>query len=192
MISSELGVSKSTLSGWLRNTSRSSRTIEQRSYEARTRTAQTKRLHHRHKLTAMHEASAQDIRDRFADGMTERELFLAGLMLYWAEGAKTQIVSLTNSDPALIALFVVWLERCLAVERQFLRAHVHVYPDTDVEPVEEYWADIIGISHHQFYKAQIDIRTDKSVEKRGRLPYGTVHLAVTGPGSTQLHRTVLG
>ena len=73
-----------------------------------------------------------------------------------------------------------------------LRASLHSYPDIDTDEAEQYWADVIGIDRGHFYKAQIDRRVDKSVEKHGKLRYGTIHVVCLGPGTTALHRRILG
>jgi hypothetical protein len=125
-------------------------------------------------------------------GLNERELFIAGLMLYWGEGAKVEnCVSVTNSDPAIIRFFVLWFERCLNIEIPRLRATVHLYPDVDIDQAESYWSEVIGIPRSQFYKAQVDIREGKLVDKRGKLKYGTIHLEVRGEGTLDLQRRVL-
>lgn len=52
----------------------------------------------------------------------EERLWVAGTMLYWAEGAKTgHIVDFTNSDPQLIGLFVTFLRRICGVAEPRLR-----------------------------------------------------------------------
>lgn len=116
-----------------------------------------------------------------------------GLMLHVAEGGKTQpAVSITNSDPFIIKTFVQWVEACLGIPREQLRGNVHIYPDVDVDEAEQYWSAVIGIPRSRFYRAQIDQRTGKMVEKRGKLRYGTVHVTVMGHGRADLHRKVMG
>ena len=69
---------------------------------------------------------------------------------------------------------------------------MHTHPDVNPDEAETYWSKTIGIPRSQFYKIQIDRRTNKSVEKRGKLPYGTVHVTVLGPGTRNLHRRIMG
>ena len=194
MIEAELGVARSTLSGWLRDVPITNLHIDMR--KATLRTAQQKayqanKLRQEELVTNIHAGAGEDIRKLFADGLSSRELFLSGLMLYWAEGAKTgTVVSVTNSDPFAIKVFVRWVEACLGVTRDQLRGEVHLYPDVDVDEAESYWSEIIGIPRTQFYKAQVDYRTNKSLHKRGKLRHGTVHVKVVGKGTTNKLRQI--
>ena len=137
--------------------------------------------------------TAEEMERLLAAGLSDRELFLIGLMLYWAEGGKThQHLTLTNSDPVVVQTFVLWLRQCLSIGREQLRAEVHGYPDVDVDEAENYWCGIIGIDRTQLYKFQIDHRANKTVEKRGKLRYGTVHVKVLGKGTSNVHRRIMG
>jgi hypothetical protein len=193
MITEELRVSPSTLSGWLRDVEIEDRSIiDERIREARESSARTHLARHQANVESVYNAAVQEVRDMFADGITQRELFITGLMLYWAEGGKTQnLVALTNADPDVIKIFLIWVRECLDITEDCLRAEVHCYPDTDVAQVEAYWSNITKIPLEQFYKTQIDTRTNKSLDKQGKLEYGTVQIKVLGEGSSNLHRKIL-
>jgi transposase-like protein len=193
MITEELGVNQSTLSGWLRDVEIEDHTIiEGRTLAARRKTAQIKTRQHQLRVEQVNETAKQEIANLFTDGLTQRELFLAGLMLYWGEGGKTRnIVSLTNSDPQVIQVYLRWLRECLSITDDCLRANIHCYPDTDIENAQQFWSEVTKIPLNQFYKTQIDTRTEKSVSKQGKLIYGTIHISVTGQGTSDLHRTIL-
>lgn len=195
MIEAEVGVSRSTLSGWLRNVTFAEYDprVQQRVLQAQLKATQRNRLRREVADQRIRGEVAVEMGELLADGLSDRELFFLGLMLYWAEGAKTHgHVGITNSDPRLVQMFVLWLDRCFGVGLDHLRAHVHSYPDVDTDEAEQYWAAVIGIDRRQFYKAQIDRRTGKSVEKHGKLRYGTIHVRALGPGTTDLHRRILG
>ncbi|HEY1015234.1 MAG TPA: helix-turn-helix domain-containing protein, partial [Herpetosiphonaceae bacterium] len=193
MITKELGVSASTLNSWFKDVVVEDHSIiEGRIKAARKVSGQ--------KNSARYQALAQETRDEglleiqamFADGLTERELFLAGLMLYWGEGAKTQSrIALGNTDPAIIKLFMRWVRESLGLAEDRFRAGLYCYPDTDIPQAESYWSGITGIPLSQFYEAQIDTRTNKLAENQGKQPFGTLHVKVGGEGSTDLHRKVL-
>ena len=193
MITEELGVNQSTLSGWLRDVEIEDHSIiEGRTLAARRKTALVKNRRHHLRVQQVNETAKQEIANLFTDGLTQRELFLAGLMLYWGEGGKTRnIVSLTNSDPQVIQVYLRWLRECLSITDDCLRANIHCYPDTDIEAAQQFWSEVTKIPLDQFYKTQIDTRTEKSVSKQGKLIYGTIHISVTGQGTSDLHRTIL-
>lgn len=195
MIEAELGVARSTLSGWLRHVPvvEYHPAVQQRVLQNQKLAAQRNRDLAATAQRQIQSETANEMRELLREGLSDHELFLVGLMLYWAEGGKAHHhVTLSNSDPSLVKMFVLWLQQCLGVQRNQLRAHVHAYPDVDVDNVEAYWADVIGIDRNQFYKIQIDHRTNKTVEKCGKLPYGTVHVTVLGRGAANLHRRIMG
>lgn len=195
MIETEIGVARSTLSGWLRNVTvvEYDPRVQQRVLKNQQLAAQRNRERAEVSQQQIQAETAIEMRDLLHGGLSNRELFLMGLMLYWAEGGKTHHhISLSNSDPLVVKIFVLWLEQCLGVQRNQLRANVHAYPDVDVDNTEAYWADVIGINRNQFYKIQIDYRANKTVEKCGKLPHGTVHVTVLGVGRANLHRRIMG
>lgn len=193
MIEAELGVRRSTLHGWLKDEPDHAGVVRQRRAAAQRKTAGSAVLRRHWRQHQQRASARQEVAALLSGQFSARELFLVGLMLYWAEGAKTQsIASVTNSDPRIIKLFVIWLEQCLQVDRSQLRGEVHIYPDIDVDEAETYWSAISGIPRSQFYKAQVDQRSHKSITKRGKLKYGTLHVKVLGAGSTKLHRNILG
>ena len=69
---------------------------------------------------------------------------------------------------------------------------MHTHPDVNPDEAETYWSKTIGIPRSQVYKIQIDRRTNKTVEKRGKLHYGTVHVTMLSQGTKDLHRRIMG
>lgn len=194
LISDELGVAKSTLSGWLRDVpfAEYHPHVQQRMQAATQAMAEARK-----KKAATLRAEARDEADKevtefLLQGLDTRDLFLMGLIAYWAEGSKSHsIISLTNSDPGIIQLFVRWVDEALKVPTEQLRGEVHLYPDTDIEEAEQYWSEVSHIQRGQFYPAQVDTRKGKSPHKRGTLKYGTFHVKVVGEGSTFLYHKIL-
>ncbi|HEX6263298.1 MAG TPA: helix-turn-helix domain-containing protein, partial [Actinomycetota bacterium] len=113
-ISDELGVSKSTLSAWLHDvplTEEHRETLALRQRSAVQRRADALRAASR----ARHRSLVRESEARVG-GLSERELFVAGVVAYWAEGAKTKpwgarsLVRFSNSDAGMIRLFLAWLD----------------------------------------------------------------------------------
>ena len=81
---------------------------------------------------------------------TDRELFLIGVGLYWAEGAKRkphsrrERATFVNSDPDMVTVFLAWL-KLLHVEPESLRFAVHIHETADVAAAEKFWAHHVGI-----------------------------------------------
>lgn len=70
---------------------------------------------------------------QFAKEHLDDPLFVAGVVLYWGEGAKTgSNLILVNSDPAILRLFVAWVRRYLDTTADLvLSMHLHEGNDED-------------------------------------------------------------
>lgn len=194
LIIQELGVSKSTLSGWLKNVTFAEYHPSVRERIERTaKAAGEAQTAKSEKLKADAEAEATTEMDVFlSGGLSDRELFISGLMLYWGEGTKMySSLGMTNSDPIIIKTFIFWLNKFLGITLERLRVSVNIYPDIDIEVAEKYWAKVTNISRTQFHKTQVDTRDNKLSTKQGKLKHGTVHVRVVGEGSLYLKHKVL-
>ncbi|MCX4423604.1 hypothetical protein [Streptomyces mirabilis] len=102
--------------------------------------------------------------------LTDRELFLVGVGLYWAEGAKDKPYSrreqvlFVNSDPGMISVFLAWLD-LLQVERERLRFRVMIHESADVPAAERFWADHVGADGGSFNKSTLKKHNPKTVRK---------------------------
>lgn len=88
--------------------------------------------------------------------LNQRELFLAGLFLYWGEGGKTQKYSITftNTNPAMLKFFVRWAES-LGVSRKKLKAKLHLYVDMDESESVNFWSSELRVRKSQFRKSYV-------------------------------------
>jgi len=111
------------------------------------------------------EAAAREI-----GPLSDRDLFLAGVALYWAEGAKDkpydrrENVLFVNSDPGVIKLYLAWLD-LLGVEPERLRYRVMIHMTADVEGAKRYWADLVGVDVSVFQKTTIKKHNPATVRK---------------------------
>ena len=89
--------------------------------------------------------------------LDERELFIAGVALYWAEGFKNKHehrLGFCNSDPSMIKFYLRWLKEALGVSENDLVGRLALnesYKDKTGE-IEQYWSEITGISLSNFTK----------------------------------------
>ena len=153
-IKQELGINKSTLSGWLSSMPLSEKRIrELRDFSPMRieRCRNTKMRKRQVRLDSVYVRVARDI-----GALSERELFLAGLFLYWGEGGKTKKCTtvLTNTNPKMVAFFLKWLD-ILGVPRDRLRVHLHLYVDMDIKKQIAFWSKVTGLQESQFRKPHI-------------------------------------
>ena len=105
-IKEKLGVSKSTLSGWLYNMPLSAKRIRELRADSPSRIEKyrnTMRAKREARLDKVYQKVSKDI-----GSLSKRDLFLAGLFLYWGEGTKAQrnSVTLTNTNPSMLKFFI--------------------------------------------------------------------------------------
>lgn len=152
----ELGCSKSSISLWVRDLpkpeprfTKEERRDRMNAGLARVRAAQDQERQETKRL-AREEVGT----------LTDRELFLAGVALYWAEGSKdkayrrTEVLQFINSDPNVIKIYLRWLE-LLGVTRERMRLRVSIHESADVPAAEAFWADLVGVNVSAFQKATL-------------------------------------
>src|SRR3989344_5161572 len=131
-IKEKIGVSKSTLSGWLEKFPLSEKRIRE------LRDNNPRRIeHYRNTMREKKEIRLRNIYEIVSKDIglfTKRDLFLAGLFLYWGEGTKSQnsMVTITNTNPAMLKFFIRWLQ-LLGVKRKDLKVKLHLYSDMDIK-----------------------------------------------------------
>lgn len=104
-------------------------------------------------------------------------LFIAGLMLYWGEGDKLTKYStaITNTDPDLIRLYVLFLKNACRIPEEKIKAHVLIYPDLNEENCRKYWARESGIKLSHFTKST----TILGRHKTRRIKYGVCIIGIS-------------
>ena len=198
-----IGVSKSTLSAWLAQVILPTELKQQ--IESRTKKKslagllkhnRNQTLKAKNRMTKAQKGAADEIR-----APTENDLLLIGAALYWAEGYKrlkvkngqeltNHPVSLTNSDPKLIQIFLRFLREICKVPEEKIHADVRIYEHQNAEYLLAYWSSITRIRKGRFGKMYYGI-SKSSMGKRpfNRLPYGTIQIRVN---NTQLFHQIMG
>ncbi|MDD4994538.1 MAG: helix-turn-helix domain containing protein [Candidatus Pacebacteria bacterium] len=180
-----LKVEKSTLSTWLKDYPLSETRIRQLrdwSEQRIEKCRETKRKKKEKRLEDFYQEQK-----RIITPLNKRELYLAGLFLYWGEGAKSRMVelSISNTDPSIIQFFLFWLTKSLLVPRRKIKVALHLYKDMDVDEEIHFWSNILKISPKQFYKPYIKESTLKSVNHKGGFGHGTCNIRVSGARLTE-------
>jgi hypothetical protein len=105
----------------------------------------------------------------------EVEVLIAGIMLYWAEGAKGgEGVDFANSDEEMIKLFLRFLREIGNITEERLRVYLYCHADQNVKKLKKHWSDATRIPLSQFTKPYINNDTEK---KNGReMKHGMIHI----------------
>jgi hypothetical protein len=191
MIKEQVGVSKSTLSLWLRDMPLPEERIrELRDFnETRIeRTRETKRRKKEVRLEGVREVAKKKIGE-----LNERELFLAGLFLYWGEGAKTKdsSVILSNTDPSMLIFFIQWLQ-ILGVSKDRLKIRINVYSDMNIQKELNYWSDVLKIPLSQFRKPYVKVSKRADITYTQKFIHGTCNVIYENRDVSELVLQSLG
>ncbi|MFJ3925496.1 hypothetical protein [Streptomyces sp. NPDC090022] len=142
----ELGCSKSSISLWVRDLPKP----ERRPASEQARLASRKRWDHELAVRDIARQETKRVAKEGIGALSDRELFLIGVALYWSEGSKDKTYArreraiFVNSDPGMIQVYLAWL-RLLDVEPERIRCSVMIHETADIPAAEEFWADLVGI-----------------------------------------------
>lgn len=166
-IAAHLGVSKSSVSLWVRDLPCPARL----SYEEnRKRSAEGVRRYWERERQVRGARRAREVASAAAEigDLTDRELLIAGAIAYWCEGTKKhqnlERVVFMNSDAGLIRFFLRFLAT-VGVPRCDLTFRVHIHETGDVEAAQRFWQAVTGAPAEQFAKTVIKRHNPKTNRK---------------------------
>jgi hypothetical protein len=163
-----VGVSKGTLSLWLRDVPLTE--DQQRALTVRGPEATSARHAENRALAARRRASVRSHAREQVAGLSESELFVAGVVAYWAEGSKNkpwrhgQSVQFMNSDPAMIRLFLAWL-RLVGVSSDRLVFRLHIHESAAASDAIGFWSQVVEAPESQFGNPTIKRHKPLTVRK---------------------------
>jgi hypothetical protein len=152
-----LGVSKSSVSLWVRDLPHPERTPE----------GDARRLAGLRQQAASRRAAQARERESFVSSvsegigrLSERELLIAGAAVYWAEGSKRKPwrlldrVVFINSDPSMIVFFMAFL-RSLGIDRGMIRLRLQIHETADLVQAISFWAATLGWPEEDFQRVTL-------------------------------------
>jgi hypothetical protein len=194
-IAGQLGVSKGSVSLWVRDMPREGRLSPEQSRKrnaeavsqhwAELRTIRGARRH-----AAMERAAAE------MGPLSDREILIAGAIAYWCEGSKSRAqppqdrVVFTNSDPRLISFFLRFLE-VAGVTPERLICRVCIHESADIQSAQQFWRQITSCPEEQFRRPTLKRHNPKTVRKNTGDNYHGC-LVVSVRRSADLYRQIEG
>jgi hypothetical protein len=111
--------------------------------------------------------------------LSDRELFLSGLFLYWGEGNKASrnTVSVSNTDPNVIKFSILWMIRSLNVPKNKIKVSLQLYSDMNIDKSIDYWIKELNIPIEQFNKSYIKTSTRSLIDQKG-FGHGTCSVSI--------------
>ncbi len=190
-IADKINASKSSVSIWCRDiklTPKQIKRLDERMkkgrYRGRLKGARVQREKRLKEINQLKKKGRESI-----GGLTERDLMLFGLGLYWGDGAKGGRVKVSNSDPVLIKFVIKWLTISWGVSQEELTLHIHINQihKNRVSEVETFWSELTGIPKEQFTKTTLIKAKNKKVYNNFEEHYGTA-MVIVRKSSNMFHK----
>lgn len=149
-------VAKSTLALWLKE-AKLSRSQKQKFTVAKRfaslRGGEAKREQRIKKQQTLLQNAKHDI-----SSISKHELFLIGIILYWAEGSKEKStkpgsqIAFSNMDPKMIQIFLLWLFKVCKIKKNMLIFNIFLHETHrhKVGKVKRYWSRVAGFPTSNF------------------------------------------
>src|SRR5690606_25074185 len=113
---------------------------------------------------------------RSASTLLSDTFWVAGTILYWAEGAKTRNhLALNNTDPRALRLFITWVRTYLQPDAAF-SLQLHLHEGNDEETAKEHWRNQTGLHDANFHKTFI--KPAGTGHRNNRLEHGVCTVRV--------------
>jgi hypothetical protein len=195
-IADALQVSKSTVSLWCKDISLSESQINKLYGDARTISLNA--LLKAAEIKRKERIKASDISARLGEKdighLSKRDLHMLGLGLYWGEGYKSgnDELGFTNSDPAMIKLYIAWLNKIYGVERLKLICRIsinEIHKKREAKLIS-YWVKITGVLAAQFTRTSFIRSKTNKIYGNNDTYFGLVRVKVRK--GTNLRRRILG
>ncbi len=175
-IKEALNVSKSTLSLWLKSyplTKDQINSLRGKNPKRIEKFRETMRLKHESRLKTVYDKKMKTLLP-----LTNKELLVAGLFLYWGEGSKTTgNVSINNTDPDVLKFTLFWFCNVLKIPKDKIKVNLHLYKDMNPQQEMKFWSNCLKIPTSQFTKPYIKSSNRENLTHKG-FGHGTCGLAV--------------
>lgn len=183
-ISKRLKVSRGSASLWCRDIVLTEKQIKKLhgqmvkgGYSGRLKGAHIQKESKRQKIRYYTEKGKHDIQQ-----IKKRELFIAGLALYWGEGSKKDPrVRFYNSDPVIIRFIMKWFREILNVAegRFIIYVTINRVHKERLNDVNKYWSKKTNIPIGQFRRPILIKAKNKKIYENYFQHYGTLCIRIT-------------
>ena len=194
-ISRKLGVSKSSASIWCSDIKLSEKQIRKLheqmiigGYAGRLKGANSQKKRKQDRVAFYNKKGKEEI-----EHLQKRELFIAGLALYWGEGGKNgSRVRFYNSDYRIISFIMKWFRESLNItdDRFIIYITANQLHKERLSEINKYWSEIVKISPEQFRKPILIKAKNKKIYENHFQYYGTLCVGISR--SSELFYQIMG
>ncbi len=121
--------------------------------------------------------------------LSQRDKFIAGVALYFAEGGKTnRNVHFTNADPKAIEFIVKWFKKFCRVNPKKMRGSIYLHSNLNEKKAKQFWSRLTHIPLSQFTKTY-KVKNNPHRFRKTLHPYGVFRVTIS---DVNLHRKIMG
>lgn len=164
-IEGQLGIPRSTLSGWFRDITLSQEQHEKILREWKKALVKNRegalRWHHEQKRKRLQDAETQALATLHKINTTKKEILeLSFALLYLGEGAKkTSETAIGSSDPLILKFSLAILRNIYHIELKKIRCELYIRADQNPNVIKQFWAQELKLPLENFKQINIDKRT---------------------------------
>jgi transcriptional regulator with XRE-family HTH domain len=190
-IEKKLKVSRSSVSLWVRDIRLTQKQIEKLYLNKKTGqlkgsiVAAMNKIKTRETITkTLIEEGEKEIRK-----ISQRDKFIAGVMLYFAEGEKSgEHINFSNSNSQAIKFMIDWFQEFCKIPEEKIRCSLYLHDNLNESKAKKYWSTLTKIPLSQFRKSYI-VRNNPNRLRKTKNIYGVLRI---GTSNVNLHRKIMG
>jgi hypothetical protein len=161
----KVDVSKSTLSLWLRKIGLAKQQKQRLTEKRKAAQQKAQEACRRNRISKENEIVAKAKKE--IGKISRRELWLIGIVAYWAEGAKqktgnvSQRVSFSNSDPEMILLFDKWIKEICGISLEDVSYSIYIHKTANYEKARIFWENVLNTKINLLYFKHHNPKTNR-------------------------------
>lgn len=190
-IQKRLNVSLSSASIWVRDVKLTEKQLNNLYLNKKTGNLKGSIIAAMNKVKAREEATKRLMEEGKNEmgSLSERDRFIAGVAMYFAEGSKgDKNVSFSNSDPLAIKFMADWLRHYCDVPEKKFRINLYIHDNLSENGAKKFWSELIKIPLDQFGKSYI-VKNNPSRFRKTKHIYGILRITAS---NVILHRKIMG
>lgn len=182
-IAKQLAVSASSVSTWCRDIKFSEEEkleVFKRGYfagsKARLEAIQARKVQLNNAIETIHKKAILEV-----GSLTKRDLFIAGIALYWGEGfKKDKLVGLASMSPFIAKFYIKWLRVCFNIqkERLLMRVTINIQKKEFTHSILQFWSQQLQIPLDQFSQCYYQNTKQKKIYENSSEYHGVIRIKV--------------
>ncbi|XOB41097.1 MAG: helix-turn-helix domain-containing protein [Candidatus Nealsonbacteria bacterium] len=190
-IQKTLGVSRSSVSLWVRDVRLSKSQLEKLYLNKKTGALKGSIIAAMNKIRAREELTKRLIKEgiRELGDLSKRDRFIAGVSMYFAEGEKgDKHVAFSNSDSRSIKFMMSWLREFCKIPEAKFRGSIYLHDNLDEKKAKKFWSKLTKIPLSQFTKTYI-VKNNPNRLRKTKNIYGVFRIRIS---DVNIQRKIIG